>query len=242
LGRAVAGGPVDCAGSCGTQIDGPVEARARSVPCPGFLPPPCLAGSDPAPSVIAQERLNEDHRFGALHVGPGEIVSILTLGNPLARVHIHVRELMMERDSLLVLTGAGTVYLHVAGAIRLKEGAVIGGGDENPDGALIAPADRLQVLSCARDPEFDPAEPGTASVRWEGHNRVGAFVFAPDANIVIDRARLFTGPIFGRRVVLRGSWGTVVDPSDGIASERTAVRPTPFQYLTRWYDRPASTP
>lgn len=241
-GRALAAGLVDCAGSCGTQIDGPVEARARSVPCPGFLPPPCLTGNDRAPSVIVQERLHDDRRFGALHVGPGEILSILTLGDPLARLHIHVSEVTMERDSLLVVTGAGTVYLHVAGAIRLKEGAVIGGGDENPENPLIAPADRLQLLSCARDPKFDPAEPSTASVRWDGRNRVGAFVFAPDANMVIDRARIFTGPLFGRRVVLRGSLGTVVDPSDGIASERTGVRPTPFQYLMRWYDRPVSTP
>jgi hypothetical protein len=241
-GRALAAGLVDCAGSCGTQIDGPVEARARSVPCPGFLPPPCVTGNDPAPSVIVQERLHDERRYGALHVGPGEILSILTLGDPLARLHIHVNEVTLEHGSLLVVTGAGTVYLHVAGVIRLKEGAVIGGGDENPTSPLIAPADRLQLLSCARDPKFDPAEPTTASVRWDGSNRVGAFVFAPDANMVIDRARIFTGPLFGRRVVLRGSLGTIVDPSDGIASERTAVRPTPFQYLTRWYDRPASAP
>jgi hypothetical protein len=241
-GRALAGGLVDCAGSCATQVDGPVVARARSVPCPGFLPPPCLTGSDPAPSVIVQERLHDDRRFAALHVGPGEILSILTLGDPLARLHIHVSEVTLERDSLLVVTGAGTVYLHVAGAIRLKEGAVIGGGDDNPESPLIAPADRLQLLSCARDPKFDPAEPSTASVRWDGRNRVAAFVFAPDANMVIDGARIFTGPLFGRRVILGGSLGTVVDPSDGIASERTGVRPTPFQYLTRWYDRPISTP
>ena len=241
-GRAVAAGPVDCAGSCGTQIAGSIEAQARSVPCPAFLPPPCLPGSDPVPSVITQQRLDEDRRFGALRVGPGEIVSILTLGNPMARLHIHVSELTMGRNSLLVLTGAGTVYVHVAGAIRLKEGAVIGVGDENPESALIGPADRLQVLSCARDPDLDAAEPQTASVRWDGHNRVGAFVFAPGANVVIDRARIFTGPLFGRRVVLRGSLGTVVDPSDGVASERTGVRPTPFQYVTRWYDRPVPTP
>ncbi len=241
-GRAIAGGLVECTASCRTQIDGPVEARARSVPCPGFLPPPCLTGSDPAPGVITQERLDETRRFGALHVDAGEIVSILTLGNPLARLHIHVSELTMERDSLLVVTGAGTVHVHVAGAIRLKEGAVIGVGDENPESALIAPTDRMQLLSCARDPGFDPAEPRTASVRWDGRNRVGAFLFAPEANVVIDGARIFTGPLFGRRVVLRGSVGTVVDPSDGIASERTGVRPTPFQYLTRWHDRPVVTP
>lgn len=241
-GRAVAAGAVECAGSCGTQIAGSVEPRTRSVPCPGFLPPPCLPGREPVPSVITQERLEEDRRFSALRAGPGEIVSILTLGTPAARLHIHVGELTMERNSLLVLTGAGTVYLHVAGAIRLKEGAVIGVGDEDPESALVGRADRLQMLSCATDPASESADPQTASVRWDGLNRVGAFLFAPGANVVIERARLFTGPVFGRRVVVRGSLGTVVDPSDGVASERTGVRPTPFQYVTRWSDRPVPTP
>jgi hypothetical protein len=144
----------------------------------------------------------------------------------------------MERGATIVVTGQGTVYFHVRGAIHLGANAVIGVEDAALRSRLITPSDRLQLLSCARDPAYDPEQPQTASVRWDLANRVSAFVFAPEANIVINQAEAFGGTVFGKHILINGSTGTILDPSEGVGSEAAGIRPSPFQYLIRWYDSP----
>src|SRR5437879_6171906 len=237
-GAAVAVGAIECADACRTQVAGGPHSNASGVPCPAFLPPPCRPGRDPAPRVIAQNALEQEVRFAGLHVNAGDTLSILTVGAGRARLHIHVADLTMERGATIVVTGQGTVYVHVRGAIHLGADAVMGVEDAALRSRLITPSDRVQLLSCARDPAYDPQQPQTASVRWDLANRVSAFVFAPEANIVIGRADAIGGAVFGKHILISGSTGTILDPSEGVGSETAGIRPSPFQYLIRWYDSP----
>jgi len=132
------------------------------------------------------------------------------------------------------MSGAGTVYFHVSGAFTLGEDAVFGGIDFN--GHLVTPADRVHVLLSRRDPDF--LGTGTASVRWDGNNRVAGQVFAPNANVVIDRAVAFRGALYARYIRISRSTGIFLDPIEGLGSEKSIVRPSPFQYILRWYDNP----
>jgi hypothetical protein len=241
-GSVVAGGEVDCAETCQNQVDGKVQFRRRGVMCPALLSPPCQPGIDRVPEVVVQDAIDQDLRWGPLDVEAGTTLSIQTLGSPRARLHMHVTDFTLQPGAMLILTGQGTVYFHVRGAIRLGAGAVIGVADENPRGRLIVPSDRIQILSCARDAAYAPAHPETASVQWDGGNRVSAILFAPDANIVINRAETLLGAVFGRDVRIVGSTASMRDPAGGMASENTAIRPSPFQYVVRWYDNPAASP
>src|SRR5207244_10046322 len=182
------------------EVAGGRHPHASGGPCPAFLPPPCATGGDPAPRVIAQNALEQEVRFAGLHVNAGDTLSILTLGDGRARLHIHVADLTMERGATIVVTGQGTVYVHVRGAIHLGADAVMGVEDAALRSRLITPSDRVQLLSCARDPAYDPQQPQTASVRWDLANRVSAFVFAPEANIVIGRAAAVGGADFGNHM------------------------------------------
>ncbi len=241
-GSVVAGGEVDCAESCRNQVDGKVRSRVRGVMCPAFLPPPCQPGVDRVPEVVVQDAVDQTLHWGPLHVDGGTTLTIETLGSPRARLHIHVTEFTLEPGAMVILTGRGTVYFHVGGAIRLGAGAVVGAEDENPHSRLIAPAGRIQILSCARDAPYVAEQREASSVRWEGGNRVSALVMAPDANIVIDRAETLLGAVFGKHVRIAGSTASILDPAEGMGSENTAIRPSPFQYVVRWYDNPAMNP
>jgi hypothetical protein len=238
-GNVVAGGSVECSGDCGTYVDGKVRSHAREVVCPAFLPPPCRPGIERVPSVIVQHAFEEHVHWGPLHMAKGDILSILTLSDPHAGLHIHVSDIDLGRDALVVVSGRGTVYFHVSGTVHLADGAAVGVADQETNGRLITPSDRIQILSCAHDPAYDPKRPETASVRWDQTNRVSAFMFAPEANIVINRAVAFRGGAFAKFVHIGGSTGTVLDPTEGVGSEHVGIRPSPFQYMVRWYDNPS---
>ncbi len=238
-GNVVAGGSVDCSGDCGTHVDGKIRSDVREVVCPAFLPPPCRPGIERVPSVIVQHAFEEHMHWGPLHAAKGDILSISTLSDPHAGLHIHVTDIDLGPGALVVVSGRGTVYFHVSGTVHLADGAVVGVADQDPNGRLITPSDRIQILSCAHDPAYDLEHPETASVRWDQTNRVSAFVFAPGANIVINRVGAFRGGAFGKFVRIGGSTGMVLDPTEGVGSERVGIRPSPFQYMVRWYDNPS---
>ena len=277
-GNAAAGGAVECAGGCQDQIEGKVQAHMRDVMCPTFLPPPCQPGSGRAPGLFVQDSAEQVVHWGALRVDAGSILSILTPNDPRAQLHIHVTDIDLDRDAEVLITGHAAVYFHVSGTVHLAERAVFGVEDDNSSGTLMAPPDRVQILSCAQDPPYDPGGSQTDSVRLDQANRVSAFIFAPGANVVIDGPIALGGGIFGKYVRIGGastansgllgartffrsrrsmgplpgpralarlylrsnrSTGIVLDPSEGIASPDSGVRPSPFQYLIRWYDRPA---
>lgn len=241
-GRAVAGGALTCAEACQDQVDGKAQAHARGVMCPAFLPPPCRPGIDRVPDVVVQDAIDQAVHWGPLHVNAGTTFGIQTLGDPRARLHIHVTDFTLDPGAMVVMTGQGTVYFHVSGAVHLGAGAVIGATDESLTSRLITPSDRIQLLVCAHDPAYRPDRPETASVRWDDANRVSAFVFAPDANAVINGAVTVGGAVFGRSVHMSRSTASVLDPTVGPASENAGIRPSPFQYLLRWYDSPAPGP
>lgn len=67
------------------------------------------------------------------------------------------------------------------------------------------PSERDSCGGCAHDPSYAPARTETASVRWEGQNRVSAIVFAPEPNIVVNRAEALLGGVFGNHVSIVGS-------------------------------------
>jgi len=202
--------------------------------CPNFLIAPAQPGTEPAPEAIIQTAPVETIRLGALRVRADEGVTIETLSVAEAELHVHLTEILLEQDARLMITGAATVYFHVSGTFVLEEGAVFGVADF--DGTLLRPADRVHVLLDSRDPPFDESE--VASVRWEGANKVAAVLFAPGANVLIDRVRAFRGGLYGKSIRISRSRGVFLDPIEGLGSEKSMVRPSPFQYVLRWYDNP----
>jgi len=172
--------------------------------------------------------------WSSLHVDEGQAVTIETLSVPQAQLHIHLSDIVLERGAQLVITGAGTVFFHVRGAFTLGEDAVFGAIDFN--GHLVTPADRVHVLLTGQDPDF-PAT-GIASIRWDGDNSVAGVVVAPNVNVAIDRAAAFHGGLFARYIRIRRSSGIFLDPTEGLGSEKSIIRPSPFQYVLRWYDNP----
>jgi hypothetical protein len=233
-GRITAAGAVSCSKSCAAQVDGPVRSGVREVLCPNFLASPARPGREPAPEAIVQTAPVQTIRLGVLHVGADEGVTVETLSVAGAELHIHVSEILLEHGARLVITGAATVYFHVSGTFVLEEGAVFGAADF--DGTLVRPADRVHVLIDRRDAALE--ENGVDSVRWRGANKVAAVVFAPGANVLIDRATAFRGGLYGRSIRISRSSGVFLDPIEGLGSEHTALRPSPFQYVIRWYDNP----
>jgi hypothetical protein len=234
-GRLTTAGTVECGENCARLVEGRIVARARDVVCPVYALPPARPGRDPAPRVIAQTAPYETMQWSILALEDHEELTIETLSDESAQLHIHVRELRVGRGATVAVTGAGTVYFHVAGAFTLAPGAAFGTSDFS--GHLITPADRVHVLIGARDPT-----PPAASVRWARDNRVAAVVVAPYANIAIDRAEAVTGALFGKRVRIHQSTGVVLDPVEGMGSERSMVRPSAYQYLVRWHDNPRPAP
>lgn len=204
-GDAAAEGTVRCEDSCQTQLDGAARSQVRERPCPNFLLPPCHPGIDPAPSTIVQEAFEQEMRWGALRVRPGEIVRIITPPNPQARLHLHLASLEVAREGVLAVSGEGTVYMHVSGPVLLEARAVLGAAGDSLDLRLIMPADRVQLLSCAEDSPGDLGGPEVASVRWIQENRVSALVFAPHANVLIENAETVGGSIFANAVRIRRS-------------------------------------
>ena len=233
-GRIAAAGDVACSEGCDRQVEGSVRARLREVVCPNFLAPPSQPGSKPAPDPIVQTAAQQTMSWSSLHVEDGRAVTIETLSAPQAQLHIHLSDIVLEREAQLVITGPGTVYFHVSGTFTLGEGAVFGAIDF--DGHLVTPADRVHVLMSGRDPNFFGTS--TASIRWNGANRVAGVVFAPNVNVVIDRAAAFHGGLFARYVRISRSSGIFLDPTEGLGSEKSIIRPSPFQYILRWYDNP----
>ena len=233
-GRITAAGDVTCSEECSRQVDGPVQTRVREVVCPNFLVPPSLPGSRPVPETIVQTTAQQTMSWSSLHVDEGEAVTIETLSVPQAQLHIHLSDIVLERGAQLVITGAGTVFFHVSGAFTLGEDAVFGAIDFN--GHLVTPADRVHVLLTGQDPDF-PAT-GIASIRWDGDNSVAGVVVAPNVNVAIDRAAAFHGGLFARYIRIRRSSGIFLDPTEGLGSEKSIIRPSPFQYVLRWYDNP----
>jgi hypothetical protein len=237
-GSVTAAGNVVCSQGCGSQVAGPVHANVRSVVCPAFTPPRVQTGAKPAPNPIVQTAITQTVRWSAIRAAENEVFTIETLSEPNAALHIHLRSIVLDRNAVLVVTGPGTVYIYLEGDFVLGPGAVFGAVDS--DGHLLRPSDRLQVLSVARDPWFPTT--AAASVRWERGNRVSALVFAPHANIVVDQAVAVFGGLYGRYIRITRSSGIFLDPAEGLGSELTLVRPSPFQYVLRWYDNPNPVP
>jgi len=237
-GSITAAGEVACARGCARQAEGQTLAGVRDVVCPNFLAPPVRPGTRPAPDQITQSAATQTMRWSSLHVGEYGELTIETLSEPNAHLHIHLTDLRLERGATLAITGQATVYFHISGTFTLGRDAVFGASDF--DGHLLKPSDRVQVLISARDPSFP--QTGIASVRLERSNKVSALLFAPEANIVVDRATAFSGGLYGKYVRVTRSSGFVLDPTEGIASERSAVRPSPYQYLLRWHDNPNPAP
>jgi hypothetical protein len=237
-GAITAGGKVTCATGCEAQAGGTVASHVRDVICPNFLPPPSQPGARPVETPIIQTALSQTLRWSSLRVEEGEQFTIETLSTLAAEIHIHVTSLVLERGATLAVTGAGTVYFHVSGSFVLGEDAVFGAADLGR--RLLAPSDRIQVMVGARD--STAAGLTTASVRFTRHNRVSALVFAPDANIVIDRPDALRGGLYGKTIRLSRAGDVLLDPVEGMSSERVGVRSTPYQYLLRWYDNPNPGP
>ncbi|MGQ0549663.1 MAG: hypothetical protein ACT4PY_08365 [Armatimonadota bacterium] len=237
-GSVTAGGTVSCTRGCAQQVDGPVRAQTREVVCPNFLPPPAQPVREPAQAPIIQAEVKETVHWGALRVREGGTFTIQTLSVRGAELHIHLAEIHLERDATLAITGLATVYFHVEGGFVLGPRAAFGTVDFF--GHLVSPSDRVQVLIGARDPSL--IDTGRASVRLEGENSVSALLFAPNANIVADRVVAFSGGLYGKYVRLNRSSGIVLDPVEGLSSERVGVRPSPYQYVMRWYDNPTPSP
>jgi len=236
-GNVTAGGSVICSRSCASQVDGDVQAQVREVVCPNYLAPLAQPGSQPAPNPIVQTTVRETVRWGSLHVDEDGEFTIETLSEPDAELHVHVTDIRLERGATLAVTGTATVYLHVSGSISLGPGAAFGAIDLS--GHLMRPSDRIQVYVGARD--RSPAVTG-AGVWMEGDNRVSGLIFAPEAHIVIDHAVAFSGALYGKSVRITRSSGFFLDPTEGLGSERSLIRPSPYQYLTRWYDNPNPGP
>ncbi len=237
-GTVSAGGAVICSQGCANQVDGEVRSGVRDAVCPAFLPPPVVVGSKPAPNPIVQTAVDESVHWSAIEVAEGAEFTIETLSVADARLHIHVGSIVLGRGATLGVSGAGTVFFHLSGPLVLGRGAMFGVTDVS--GHAVRPSDRIQVLSVARDGPL--SETGPASVRWEGDNRVSAVVFAPGANILVDRVAFLSGALYGRHIRITRSAGVVLDPVEGLGSEKSAVRPSAFQYLLRWYDNPTPEP
>jgi hypothetical protein len=237
-GNLTAAGGVFCSRGCANQVEGQITSNVHEVICPAFLPPPVQPGTKPAPNPIVQTATDQTVNWTSLHVGEDEVFTIQTLSTLDARLHIHLTNVVLERGAALVITGPGTVYLHVSGVFILRRDAMFGVTDLS--GHLIRPSDRIQVFMSARDASL--LETGAASVWWERGNRVSALVFAPNANVLVDRAEAISGGLYGKYVRLTQSTGIVLDPIEGLGSEKSAVWSTPFQYVTRWYDNPNPGP
>ncbi len=237
-GSVTAAGAVHCSKGCAHQVDGQVRSNVREVVCPNFLPPPAQPGSKPATDPIIQTATHQTMRWASLHVSENEEFTIQTLSTLNAELHIHLTDIHLEPGSTLAITGTGTVYFHVNGTFMLGPGAVFGAIDFS--GNLMRPSDRIQVLSRARDPSF--METGAASIRWGPDSKVSALVFAPNANIIVDRAAAFSGALYGKHIRITRSTGFFLDPIEGMGSEKSGVRPSPYQYLLRWYDNPNPSP
>jgi hypothetical protein len=222
----------------GTGERRPVASAVRDVVCPNFRPVPAQPGAKPAETPIIQTHNSQTLRWSSLRVGEGEQFTIETFSTLNAELHIHLTSLILERDATLAITGTATVYFHVSGPFVLGQDAVFGAVDFN--GHLVTPSDRIQVMVGARD----STSPGltAASVRFTRNNRVSALVFAPDANIVIDRPAVLRGGLYGKTVSLSRGGDVLFDPIEGMGSERVGARSTPFQYLLRWYDNPNPGP
>ncbi|MGH2452277.1 MAG: hypothetical protein ACRDF5_00715 [bacterium] len=233
-GRVTAAGHVLCPKGCESQVDGRVASEVREVVCPNFLAAPAQPGGEPAPEAIIQTAPTETVRWGRLHVRADKSVTIETLSVPGAVLHVHLTDILLEGGARLAITGAATVYFHVSESFVLEEGAVFGAIDSS--GNLLRPADRVHVLLDRRDPPL--GDGAVASVRWHGRNKVAAVLFAPGANILIDRATEVRGGLYGRSIKITRSTGVFLDPIEGLGSEKSLVRASPFQYVLRWYDNP----
>jgi|GEM_PF-4709530 len=232
-GDVSAAGTVSCAIRCGLQVEGRIRESVRDVICPNYLSPPAAPGNDAVGETIVQRAVSQTLHLRPLTVG-AEGLTIQTLSTPGAELHIHTAAIHLAPGAILAVTGAATVYFHVDGPVVLDEDAVFGASDSS--GNLVIAADRIVVLSTARD---DTASgPGAASVSLRGNNKMAAVVFAPDAVIEIDGATAMRGALFGRHVRVTNSVGLVFDPNEGLRSVRSVVRPSPFQYVQRWYDDP----
>jgi hypothetical protein len=236
LGNASAGDDVNCSQGCPTQVDGVVTEQVRDVLCPAFLPPPC--NPDPnngaVPLTVTQTSLQQEFRYGQLYVGASGTLTINTLDDPTAELRIHVSSVELEQQAKVVVTGAGKVLLFVSGAFVLGQQSWFG---VDAAGALVWPADRIQILSCADDPAVNPSDPGsgTYSVVWNQQNRVSALVFAPSANLQINQAGEFSGSLYGRFIHIHQATGFVVDQGRGVDEDFLRAA---FQYVQRWYDDP----
>lgn len=237
-GTVTAAGAVSCSRGCANEVDGQVRSGVRDIVCPALLPPPAEPGAEQAPNPIIQTAIDQTMRWSSIDVGEDEEFTIQTLSTPGTQLHIHIRHIALARGARLAVTGTGTVFFHLNGRFALGPGAMFGVSDE--DGRLVRPSDRIQILSQAQNTSLGSGE--EASVRWEGHNRVSGVVFAPHSNIVVDRAVAVSGALYGRYIKITRSTGIVLDPVEGLGSEKSLVRPSPYQYVLRWYDNPNPPP
>jgi hypothetical protein len=238
-GNAFAGRTVSCSQGCPNQVDGEVRENVRELLCVPILPPPCLPDSDPnndAPLVITHgdaEPLVKVLSYDEVHPAADQRMTIATPNNPNAELHIHVNDVIFERDVVMAISGQGRVYFHVARTFRLGQRSWFGLDDTKPGSLLVWPGDRIQIMSCAIDPSYITT--GTASVRWDQANRVSGVVLAPRANILINQAGEFHGALVGQYIHINQGLGYVLDPGSGIDLSQ-ALRP--FQIIDRWYDNP----
>jgi len=231
-GSVVSAGPVSCAIGCDLQVEGAVRESVREVICPNFPPPPARPGGDRAGEAIVQTAKIQALHLQSLIVGEDGL-TIQTLSAPGAELHLHTPAIDLAPGAILTVTGAATVYFHVAGPVVLAEDAVFGAMDSS--GNLVTQASRVVIFSTAKDPSGDA---GTPSVRLLGNNRMAAVVFAPSATIDIVGAREVRGALFGRSVRVADSTNLVLDPNEGLRSLAGVIRPSPFQYIRQWYDNP----
>ncbi|MGH2454492.1 MAG: hypothetical protein ACRDF5_12190 [bacterium] len=238
-GNAFAGGDVSCSQGCPNQVDGEVRENVREVLCAPFIPPPCTPDTDPnndAPLLITHsnaEPLVKVLQYDEVHPLAAQRLTIETPDNPNAELHIHATDVIFERDVVMAVRGRGRVYFHVARTFRLGQRSWFGVNDEIPGSLLVWPGDRMQILSCASDPDY--LLTGTASVRWDQQNRVSALVFAPRANILINQAGEFLGALVGQYIHINQGLGYVLDPGSGFSE---GLLRSAFQIVDRWYDNP----
>ncbi len=253
FGNASAGDDVLCSQGCPSQIDGVVRSHVRDVLCPALLPPPCnpdpsngsvpatLSQSDseacPTGSCPPNALVPKVVSYADLALGAN---AILTVNTPTtyseAEFHIHVTQIELGQYAKVVVTGAGKVFIHVAGRFHLGQFSEFGVTAPTPASPLVWPADRVQLLSCAADPRYDPDNPGATvfSVVWDRDNRVAALVFAPKANIDINQRGEYSGSLYGQFIDINQATGFKIDQGRGFGFDLRGA----FQYVQRWYDNP----